>query len=89
MDGKQLGGTLTATSTHSTGATQSFTFQGDWAPGQHVVTVTFLNDIYAGPGQDRNLYVDDVIYDGVDTHQSAPLYNNGSQNFTVTDTTVQ
>jgi predicted xylan-binding protein with Ca-dependent carbohydrate-binding module len=28
------------------------------------VGIDFINDTYAGPGEDRNLYVDQVTYDG-------------------------
>ena len=50
--------------------------------------MAFLNDAYAGtPSTDRNLYVNDVTYDGTDTKQSAALMSTGSQNFSVTDST--
>ena len=42
VDGTQLGGTFTTTALHASGASQNFTFDGDWAPGAHTVTVTFL-----------------------------------------------
>ena len=45
VDGKQLGGTFTTTALHTAGASQSFTFKGDWAPGAHSVAVNFLNDV--------------------------------------------
>ena len=89
VDGTQLGGTFTATALHASGASQDFVFKGDWAPGAHTVTVTFLNDAYGGTAAtDRNLYVDAVSYDGTATGQSAALYSNGGQNFSVTDTTT-
>ena len=89
VDGKQLAGTFYATASHSAGASQAFTFKGNWAPGAHTVTVAFLNDAYAGtPSTDRNLYVSDVTYDGTDTKQSAALMSTGSQTFSVTDSTA-
>jgi parallel beta-helix repeat protein len=89
VDGKQLAGTFYATASHSTGLIQNFTFKGDWAPGTHTVAVAFLNDAYAGtPSTDRNLYVNDVTYDGTDTKQSAALMSSGSQSFSVTDSTA-
>ena len=89
VDGKQLAGTFYATASHSAGASQNFTFKGDWAPGAHTVTVAFLNDAWGGTAStDRNLYVNDVTYDGTDTKQSAALYSNGSQSFSVTDSTA-
>ena len=88
VDGKQLAGTFYATASHSAGASQNFTFEGNWAPGAHTVAVDFLNDAYAGtPSTDRNLYVNDVTYDGTDTKQSAALMSAGSQTFRVTDDT--
>ena len=39
VDGIQLAGTFTATALHSAGASQSFTFKGDWGVGSHTVTV--------------------------------------------------
>ena len=72
VDGKQLGGTFTATTLHSSGGSQAFAFAGDFGAGQHSVSVKFLNDAYAGsPSLDRNLYVNDIIYNGTDTHATA------------------
>jgi Ca-dependent carbohydrate-binding module xylan-binding len=86
VDGKQLAGTFCATASHSAGASQNFTLKGDWAPGAHTVTVAFLNDAWGGTtSTDRNLYVNDVTYDGTDTKQSAALRSTGSQTFSVTD----
>ena len=48
VDGRQLGGTFTATALHATGASQPFAFKGDFGAGQHAVAVRFLNDAYAG-----------------------------------------
>ncbi len=59
VDGKQLAGTFYATTPHSTGASQDFTFKGNWAPGAHAVGINFLNDAWAGTAStDRNLYVE-------------------------------
>ena len=89
VDGKQLAGTFYATASHSAGASQTFTFMGNWAPGTHTVAVDFLNDAYGGTAStDRNLYVNDVTFDGTDTKQSAALMSSGSQSFSVTDSTA-
>ena len=65
VDGKQVGGTLTATAQHAAGQDQTFDIMGSFGSGQHAVTVNFLNDAYAGtPQTDRNLYVDGASYDG-------------------------
>jgi hypothetical protein len=65
VDGQQIGGVQTVTASQSAGQTEPFTFEGNWAPGNHDVTVTFSNNfIYPGLSGDRNLYVDGVTYDG-------------------------
>ena len=58
VDGQQIGGVQTVTASQSAGQTEPFTFEGDWAAGNHDVTVTFANNfIYPGLSGDRNLYV--------------------------------
>ena len=89
IDGQQLGTTFTATASHASGASQSFTFRGDWAIGRHTVALNFLNDAYGGsPSLDRNLYVNSISYDGTNTTQSTPLYSTGAKSFVVTDATA-
>ena len=89
VDGKQLAGTFTATALHATGASQSFTFKGDWAAGAHTVAVNFLNDAYGGTAAtDRNLYVNSVSYNGTTTGQSAALMGAGPKSFSATDATA-
>jgi predicted xylan-binding protein with Ca-dependent carbohydrate-binding module len=89
IDGKQLAGTYYATASGSAGASQSFAFMGDWAPGSHVVAVSFLNDAWGGTSStDRNLFVTHVAYDGSNIGQIASLYGNGVATFNVSDTTA-
>jgi hypothetical protein len=89
VDGKQLAGTFFAHALHAAGASQTFTFKGDWAPGAHTVAVRFLNDAWGGTAStDRNLYVNDVTYDGTDTKQSAALFTTSTKSFNVTDNTA-
>jgi hypothetical protein len=79
MDGKQIGGPTEVTARHSSGATQSFSFQADWASGKHQVEVDFINDLYGGTTTtDRNLWIDNVGYDGKSygPASDAPLYWN-------------
>ncbi len=65
VDGQQIGGAQTVTASQSAGQTQPFTFEGNWGPGPHVVTVSFPNNFsYPGTPGDRNVYVDGVTYDG-------------------------
>jgi len=72
VDGQQIGGLQTVTASHTAGQTQTFTFQGNFAPGPHAVTVTFANNSMTqgdkaafNDGGDRNVYVNSVAYDGV------------------------
>ncbi|RYJ00055.1 MAG: hypothetical protein EON47_14935, partial [Acetobacteraceae bacterium] len=62
VDGKQIGGTLTAGASHAAGQDDIITVKGDWTAGAHKVTVSFLNDAWDGGGGDRNLYVDGITY---------------------------
>ena len=71
VDGKQIGGLQTVTASHAAGTTQTFTFKGNYAPGQHNVVVTFANNSGTtgdkgmfNDGGDRNLYVNSISYDG-------------------------
>ena len=70
VDGKQIGGTETATALHSMDQMQTFDVLGLFPAGNHIATVDFLNDAYGGtPTTDRNLYVtgasiDDAVVPG-------------------------
>lgn len=67
VDGKQIGGTQTAHTHHGSGQSDHLLVLGDWDKGSHDVSVTFLNDAWAGtPTTDRNLYLDGATYDGAD-----------------------
>lgn len=67
VDGVALGGVLTAQARHGSGAADTVTLRGDWGPGEHRVTVTFLNDAWAGtPETDRNLHVEGASLNGVE-----------------------
>jgi hypothetical protein len=83
VDGKQLGGTFLASASHVAGLDQSFVFDGNFGAGAHSVQVTFDNDAYNPAVGDRNLYVDEVLYSGKDTAQSAAFYWNSTANFSV------
>ncbi len=77
LDGRQLGGVQTVTAAHG-GAPEPLTFTGQFGRGAHTVGVTFLNDAWGGPGQDRNLYVEGAVFDGASVTHELPLYGNGS-----------
>jgi len=65
IDGTTVGGVRTATASHAAGATQDIAVSGNWGTGAHSVGIAFINDAYGGTAAtDRNLYVDQVAYDG-------------------------
>ena len=94
IDGQQIGGTQTvdAAALRGSGTANTLNVLGSFAPGQHTVSVTFLNDLYAGtPATDRNLYVESASYDGVDVAGGQPLLtltSAGTQGFAVSDLTL-
>ena len=87
VDGKQIGGVLTASASHAAGQDDVITVKGDWAAGAHKVTVSFLNDAYAGSAAtDRNLHVDGITYNGTALAKgTADLLRNGPVDFAFTD----
>jgi uncharacterized protein (TIGR01370 family) len=89
VDGKQLGGTFTATTLHASGTSQNFVFNGDFGSGQHAIAVNFVNDAWAGtPSTDRNLYVNAITYNGTNTAQSAALMGGGPKAFAISGGTT-
>ncbi len=80
VDGKQQGGTQTATASHADGATQDVTLSGAFGTGAHDVAVTFLNDAWGGtPATDRNLYVNSIDDNGQHyASATAALMSNGT-----------
>lgn len=84
VDGKQIGGTLTAAASHALGHTQEVHVKGTFGPGAHTVRMTFLNDAWGGTAAtDRNLYLDGLSYNGTDAKQAAALLGNGSRDFSI------
>ncbi len=87
VDGKQVGGTLSAHASHAAGQNDLLTVLGSWGAGTHTVAVDFLNDAYGGSAStDRNLYVDGATIDG----SAVPggklsLYTGGAQSFSFTE----
>ena len=81
VDGQQLGGGLSTAASHALGQTQTINLLGDFVPGQHTLSVSFLNDRYDGPGLDRNLYVAGATLNGAPVAGSAlTLLSDGTQN---------
>lgn len=87
VDGKQIGSTLTAHASHAAGQSDTITVKGDWATGDHSVSIKFLNDAYDGTAStDRNLYVDSATYNGAAVSGSHfSMMSAGTQTFTVHD----
>ncbi len=86
VNGKQVGGTYTATASHTAGQDTLLTLQGDFG-NNPTVAVHFLNDAYAGTAStDRNLYVDNVTYNGIVENKSLALYSAGAQTLNLTGT---
>ena len=72
VDGKQVGGTFTASASHAAKQSDTLTLKGDWAAGAHKVEVKFLNDAYGGSAAtDRNLHIDSATYNGKDVAGAA------------------
>ena len=79
VDGKQIGGTFTTTASHAAGQDQDVQLNGYFGPGTHAVSINFLNDAWDGTAStDRNLYVDSITYNGVNTNQSGYLAGSGA-----------
>ena len=85
VDGQVVAAGLTATGWHSAGEAQTITIRGDFGEGPHQVGVIFTNDAYGGTSAlDRNLYLNSVKFDGVESlvTGTVPLWQNGT--YTVT-----
>lgn len=84
IDGVQQGGVFTTAASHNSGQSQKITVNGTFGPGAHTTAVTFLNDAYGGQGLDRNLYVDQVTYNGLAMGPgNASLLSNGTASFAI------
>lgn len=86
VDGRQVGGMLTAQALHGSGQSDTITVKGDWGAGQHRVEVAFLNDAWGGTTQaDRNLYVDGAAWNGTAVGGAqASLFSTGAHGFVFT-----
>ncbi|MBD0271191.1 MAG: family 16 glycosylhydrolase [Acetobacteraceae bacterium] len=83
VDGKQVGGTFTASALRARGEADTLTLKGDWAAGAHEVEVEFLNDAWGGTAAtDRNLHIDGATYNGEAlAGAAADLMSAGSASF--------
>lgn len=86
VDGVQVGGTYSVSSVRQTGQQDTLTIKGDWAAGNHKVTVTFLNDAYnALTLDDRNLRIEGASINGTNIANVAYTQgSNGSYSFNAT-----
>ena len=89
VDGKQVGGTITATASHAAGQSQTVSLAGSWGLGTHTVGVTFLNDAYgSNASQDRNLYIGSAGIDGASTPENIEQGSNGTASFVLVTATT-
>ena len=81
VDGRQIGGVLTATAAAATGSTEAIHILGNFGGGGHTVGVNFVNDAYGGnPAADRNLFVTGATIDGAAVaNSSLALMGQGTQ----------
>ena len=83
VDGKQIGGVITATASHGAGKSQIIDVLGSFGTGTHSAAITFLNDAYGGTAiTDRNLYVERASLNGADVpNANLSLMSSGTQGF--------
>ena len=91
VDGKQIGPAQQVSALRKNGATQEFTFRGDFGVGAHKVSVSFLNDAYNGTAAtDRNLYVEGVSLNGAALpNATKALLSAGTAEFELDGSTLQ
>ena len=90
VDGKQIGGTLTAKALHNSGQADTLEIKGDWGVGNHNVSVQLLNDLYGSSwDQDRNVWVESATYNGAAVANSKlSVASSTPQSLTINDTTA-
>jgi Ca2+-binding RTX toxin-like protein len=87
VDGKAIGGTLTASALRASGTADTITLRGDWGDTA-TLTLRFLNDAYGGtPQTDRNLFLQGVSFNGEELGTTASFMSGGASSFTLTDPT--
>jgi len=84
IDGTQIGGPTSVTALAANGATDTFTYNGNWGTGAHIIGIDFTNDAYGGTTDtDRNLIVNSITYDGTTTSEQTTEYSQGNVNFAI------
>jgi len=64
VDGRQVGGIQTVRASHSDGGWEDIDLHGNFSDADQI-SISFINDAYAGPGQDRNFYIDSIRLNGI------------------------
>uniref|UniRef100_UPI00261CE863 carbohydrate-binding domain-containing protein n=1 Tax=uncultured Paracoccus sp. TaxID=189685 RepID=UPI00261CE863 len=79
VNGKTVAASTVVTADRADGEWDTIIFRGDFdADGSDRVGITFLNDRYEGSGNDRNLYVDEVVLNGEVDGTDQSFYRNGT-----------
>ena len=80
VDGKQIGGAMTATASHASGQSQLLDVLSTLSAGAHTLAIDFLNDTYSAGVGDRNLYLNSASLNGSAIFNSAlSLTHGGTQ----------
>ncbi len=82
VDGEVVGPTQSVTALHSHSQSETFTFKGDRAAGQHRFGMAFTNGSWNGTAApDRTLYIDCATYDGGQVQNATELMTNSTVRF--------
>jgi hypothetical protein len=86
VDGVQIGGVMTAGALAGSGQFDQISVKGNWV-GTAKLDVMFLSDAYGtGVGQDRNLFLQGVSWNGVDMRASSDFHQTGTvRSFTLSE----
>ncbi len=83
IDGKAVGGTMTAVASHAAGQSQWLDILGSFTAGTHTLAIDFLNDKYTPGVGDRNLYLNSASLNGTAiAHSALALTSAGTQTLT-------
>ncbi len=90
VDGVAYGGTIAVDASHAKGEADQITIRGDWGPGAHSVSVSFVNDLWVRDVGDRNLHVEGISYNGAEVAGAkTTLWTAGTKSFAFTDGAAQ
>jgi hypothetical protein len=86
IDGKTITTSQSITALHSAGASEAFTFAGNFGTGTHTVGVNFINGASGGTAsEDRTLYVNSISVNGTNYGSGVTtLQSDSTASFTVT-----